>query len=434
MYSKNTSDKQYVLNMPQLHVGGLYENWLLKELGDVHWLMMSNCLNVNSDEVRDSHGERLYASFVRLRWDSSDCLRTFKENEKVSLHSELSFYGDKMFFSNAVVTGEEKVINASLFSVFSARMDGDNNQLEKRGVSLDKVSKSGACLTLPAFAKEYLEFKAALFSQAGTAGSRKLTLNGEEFSFSDNVIYEKEYVVDVYDDMNGVGLLYFASYPKINDKCERSYFRDRIPGHLPDWVLSGSSIARDVLYFGNANIDEVLIYKLNSFSFTDENDLKISSSLYRKADGQLIARIFTVKHVLPEVADVLLKRADEGLSHYKELSVEDTPRFMKNSTYGKAVPGSDRQPVGLQIEKSEGESIQHDRLNKIIISFISQIIEVDGIKEHTDLTGLGVESIIIMELSEYLNREYDFRSKPDKLYGYKTISEITGYLLKDAIL
>jgi probable biosynthetic protein (TIGR04098 family) len=54
--------------MPQLQWGGLSEHWLLKELGDMHWSLITAGLGTTSDKVTDSAGERLYAAFVRLRW------------------------------------------------------------------------------------------------------------------------------------------------------------------------------------------------------------------------------------------------------------------------------------------------------------------------------------------------------------------------------
>ena len=75
--------KDFTLSMPQLLSGGLSENWLLKELGDIHWKMISENLDAKSDSIVDSNGERLYASFVRLQWISNENLFSFKEHAAV---------------------------------------------------------------------------------------------------------------------------------------------------------------------------------------------------------------------------------------------------------------------------------------------------------------------------------------------------------------
>ncbi|MEM6736199.1 MAG: hypothetical protein AAF620_09040, partial [Bacteroidota bacterium] len=76
-------ERKYSLSMPQLLWGGLNENWLLKELGDLHWQQITDALNTPSDRLTDSRGERLYASFVRVEWSGSST-RSFGENEVLS--------------------------------------------------------------------------------------------------------------------------------------------------------------------------------------------------------------------------------------------------------------------------------------------------------------------------------------------------------------
>jgi hypothetical protein len=68
--------KKYKLNLPQLLWGGLSENWLSKELGDVHWEQITKALGRASGEITDGEGNRLYASFVRVRW-SGDNISNF---------------------------------------------------------------------------------------------------------------------------------------------------------------------------------------------------------------------------------------------------------------------------------------------------------------------------------------------------------------------
>ena len=87
---KTFCSRSYTLNMPQMLWGGMSENWLLKELGDIHWKMITYGLGVPSDALVDSNGERLYASFVRLRWESTSNLFNFKKNYIISIEIKLS--------------------------------------------------------------------------------------------------------------------------------------------------------------------------------------------------------------------------------------------------------------------------------------------------------------------------------------------------------
>ncbi|MEM7792467.1 MAG: LnmK family bifunctional acyltransferase/decarboxylase [Verrucomicrobiota bacterium] len=191
--------------MPHLLWGGLNENWLLKELGDLHWQQITDALNTPSDQLTDSRGERLYASFVRVQWSGSST-RSFAENEVLSFTSALSRYGSKMFFSDTTGSGASGELSARLLSVFSTRKDSDNTQLAKGNLRGGiKSKKVKAHKKLPELAQEYLAGKSLLFDEQGKVKPEA----------QPETLYRKAYTIDAYDDINGVGLLYFASYPKM---------------------------------------------------------------------------------------------------------------------------------------------------------------------------------------------------------------------------
>ncbi|MEM0940976.1 MAG: hypothetical protein AAGI25_14490, partial [Bacteroidota bacterium] len=96
--------REYKLNLPQLLWGGLSENWLLKELGDIHWQQIADALGVASGDITDAQGTRLLASFVRVRWSGAN-LGSFHENEAITFESDLSCYKDKLFFSQTKCAG-----------------------------------------------------------------------------------------------------------------------------------------------------------------------------------------------------------------------------------------------------------------------------------------------------------------------------------------
>src|SRR5262249_40970589 len=59
--------RTYVLNMPQMAISGLSEAWLFKEMGDIHWHLITRNLGTSSSQLRDGEGHRLYATFTRIR-------------------------------------------------------------------------------------------------------------------------------------------------------------------------------------------------------------------------------------------------------------------------------------------------------------------------------------------------------------------------------
>lgn len=392
--------RQYKLNMPQLLWGGLSENWLLKELGDVHWQQITNALNTASDQLTDSRGERLYASFVRLHWSGAN-ISKFAENDSLELQSKLSRYGSKMFFSETDGVGTSGAFKANLMSVFSTREASDNTKL-KKGALKAEIDSDAIKLhsKLPPVAKEYLENKSGIFDE-----NNQLKPEGVE-----PIIYQKEYIIDAYDDINGVGLLYFASYPKINDKCEREYIKNQyqLKG---DWLEIAGVISRDIHYYGNANSGDKLIYELNKLE-QKKDEVTLHSSLYRAKDQQLIAKVYTTKQL--KNSDALEAKKEPVVVKQQDLKIKQSKIDYKTPITLNAKPLTD---------------LDKKTLNTIVLQFLKSVLEVDTLTKDTKLNELGIESIIYQELSEYLYENHKIDSNPSRFYGTESVDTLTNYLL-----
>jgi probable biosynthetic protein (TIGR04098 family) len=105
-------------------------------------------------------------------------------------------------------------------------------------------------------------------------------------------LFETEYRIIPYHDINGVGLLYFAAYPNINDICELEYM-----GRASQWAFESSTLSRDIFYFANSDAQERLKYRVHCQQQTAEG-VRIESSLSRVSDGVLMAYIVTNKSVM----------------------------------------------------------------------------------------------------------------------------------------
>src|SRR5947207_15582255 len=95
--------RQFSIGMPQMAVGCLSENWLLKELGSLHWDRLCASLNANSQSLKDSQGRRLYATFVRVRLDLDDNLAAFREGDELRLSIEMNRFGRSTILSNILI-------------------------------------------------------------------------------------------------------------------------------------------------------------------------------------------------------------------------------------------------------------------------------------------------------------------------------------------
>lgn len=274
--------------MPQMCIDGLSENWLFKYLGANHWEMLCRGLGTDSTHLQNEDGERLYASFVRIRMDAARAICAFRENEHITLNGQLQRYGNEMYFSDFAFTSQAdatKTIQAQLMTIFSVRASSGNQKLLR---SEARQSNAGitALKTMPAFGQEYRKIKLQKLTS--------IRLKGHEFVLSDAVLFEKEYRLNPYYDVNGVGLIYFAAYPTISDSCESHYFNTLHPTGKR-WEQQYFTLARDLLYYANCELSDTIIYRLNQVEHVDADTVCISSSLYRQSDGALMARLFTVK-------------------------------------------------------------------------------------------------------------------------------------------
>lgn len=264
--------RDYVLNMPQMALGGLSESWLFKELGDAHWDMINTGLGVPSSSLADGNGDRLYATLTRVRLEASAPMVAFGENERVALEGRISRFGSGMFFSDVAFSGAGKGIRASVMSSFTKRGSPTSNTGLVRGQP-----------TIP-LGCPIPELGAMPDLGVGYKTQRNSTLGP--------TLFETEYRIIPYHDINGVGLLYFAAYPNINDICELEYM-----GRTNQWAFDSSTVSRDIFYFANSDAEERLKYRVHRQEQCPEG-VRIESSLSRASDGVLMAYLVTTKSVM----------------------------------------------------------------------------------------------------------------------------------------
>lgn len=263
--------RRYALNMPQMALGGLSEAWLFRELGDLHWTMISEGLRSPSSQMADANGDRLYATFTRLQLTSTRPLRAFAENDQVAARGSMRRFGAGVFFGEVSLGDDAHRIDARLMSSFTKRSSSSSNLSLMKGVPQVPPDCSIPTLAeLPGFAHEYRQLRAAERKPA---------------------IFEHQYRILPYHDINGVGLLYFAAYPTINDLCEMQYFADDV-----SWCLRSSTVSRDVHYYGNCDFTDRIVYRLHERQ-DEGNRVTLSSSLSRASDGMTIAHLITTKQV-----------------------------------------------------------------------------------------------------------------------------------------
>ena len=278
-----TSERDYEIRMPQMAINALSENWLLKEMGDLHWDLLSQGLEQKSSEFKDENGNRLYATFVRISFSISP-LHKFLENDILTLKSEIKRFGNNTYFTKVIGISSENMLEATLMTSFTQRQKNDNSKILKSDPK-EKLNVIEQIKYIPEYFNQYRLLKKNLLDE--------LQFNNINFSLSDEIISSDDYSINPYYEINGVGLLYFASYPIISDKCTAVYLRKI--NKVNDFESSYSTIYRDIFYFANCNTGDYVNFNLHTIEDFEDNKLIVTSSLYRASDKTLMAKIFTVK-------------------------------------------------------------------------------------------------------------------------------------------
>ena len=284
-------NKLVKINMPEMAIGGLSESWLFRTMGDLHWQNISKGLERETDQIVDELDNRLYATFVRFKYEGQQSLKRYVENDQLDITGKLSRFGRSMFFSEARVSLPNRSCPMVVNMATTFALRNDNTRLFKGEPHLPKSCSIKSIDEFPQFSKDYQAFRKGNLGQ--------LSLANETFVLATDPIYSTEYEINPYSDFNGVNLLYFAAYPSIADICDRRYVHDnRLKlGIVGDWADRSASIARDVFYYGNCTINDAISYKLLDFEFVHEKRVKIASALHRASDDKLICNILSVKEL-----------------------------------------------------------------------------------------------------------------------------------------
>lgn len=277
------------INMPQMSLGGLSESWLFKEVGDLHWSIISKIFYRASSDILNENGDRLYATFVRVKFELTGHLKQIKENDFFFMQSELQRFGKLMYYSKGRAQIGEHELKTHILSAFSLRGSTSNKSLFKSEPVTDKPLILNELSVPPGFFTEYKAVKRNAVPE--------LNLGDHRIKIVADKLFVKLHDINPYYELNGVNLLYFASYPLIHEMYEREFMNSQSTVYNldKDWAAGASTISKDVFYFSNCDITDKIMFVLNSVDTQDNKVFKISSSLYRTSDNTLLARIFSIK-------------------------------------------------------------------------------------------------------------------------------------------
>jgi probable biosynthetic protein (TIGR04098 family) len=256
------------LNMPQMALSGLSESWLFKELGDIHWAMITDFLKAPSSAIMDDMGERLYATFTRISLELEPSMRGFAENDPLVIDAHLQRHGAGFFFGHHDLLGRNARGVAQTMSTFAKHGErGKNTSLIKGTPTLSDPEAIPSLPAMPDFGQDYR--------------TRRAREPGAE-------LFSCPYEILPPHDINGVGLLYFAAYPTIFDLClEKAEGRG--------FLIASSTVSKDIFYYANSEPDETLRFVLHARFEEQGGIIRHEASLFRSSDGKRMAEVISRK-------------------------------------------------------------------------------------------------------------------------------------------
>ncbi|HEX7334276.1 MAG TPA: Pnap_2097 family protein [Pyrinomonadaceae bacterium] len=289
-----------IIHLPQTDATGLSENWLFKHCGEMHWDYLCAAMGVsgvNSQDMRDDAGKRLYPTFVAIRGRYATPLSMVEMDQHFQTTIELTHYGRAFFHSTVTFANKATRFELEMLTTFVARNKNGLNDLHQSLPAARLVYKSKPLNSRPPILK---------LSQALRHGEvTEYDFAGHHFAPAEKALgLQMSFQPSPYIDYNGAGLLYFAAYPTIADTFERQLVSEHhLADPTRDWAVQSSTIARDVFYYRNLDLGKSLIATLKRFDRAGDNVI-LHTLLTDEADGAPLADVITAKRLLDRSTEV----------------------------------------------------------------------------------------------------------------------------------
>lgn len=219
------------------------------QIGDWTWDAVSALCDVDVLRARNAAGDPTYLSFYyyRIRGSRAFHLRTPTFGDELRITTDLYDFGSESVLAHhRIERGGD-----------SLRVENLNRWISRGG---EKTSNETLVRASPVgFAHRHLPTLPAHLSPRAACGVARtaLTFRPDEPGFAGTWPKRRlHYPVDPSRDLNGVGLLYFASYFSIVDRALLDLFRGlgRSDGAFLDRVV----VDQQLCYLGNADADCVI--------------------------------------------------------------------------------------------------------------------------------------------------------------------------------
>ncbi|MGF1510396.1 MAG: Pnap_2097 family protein [Myxococcota bacterium] len=262
-----------LVGMPQLGLNGLSENWMLKEVGHRHWAAICAEAGIQSHQITDSKGQRLYAAFVGIDW-SGDPLSGIGENDVLHFRTEITRFSSKRFYSrNELRSTSGTQLVVKMVSIFVRKPVFDDNR-SLSGGHPDPLRR--------------IEQRSTPLDATRIQEAWKTTKETHPAPATDGLVHQQN--ICPTTDFNGARLLYFANFQHILDQAEWAV--------LPKLDMQfASSEGRRLYFYGNVNFEDVLEVRFQDVRW--ESDARMHrADIVRAKDGSRLATVETRKRIV----------------------------------------------------------------------------------------------------------------------------------------
>lgn len=260
------------IGMPLTGRNNLAETPLLKLVGDIRWGHVAELSGVNSKDIVDEEGNRLYATFfyVGMHFPREAPMSSFGENDQLTIVNTISSCTKESMLDgyHFLYPGgwpqERKVPlrngrQSKELGVPYVRTSNTFVRMVKGASWLKKAQPAHSTMERLPQGDQALETYDRIL---GANDTGRFWSPGPEFVKLTSGKLKVDYQPHPDRDLNGVGLLYFANYPMILDVAEREALSEHALLKLPHDLLDMRTlVSRQSAYLSNiVHSDSIEVY------------------------------------------------------------------------------------------------------------------------------------------------------------------------------
>lgn len=306
----------FTVGMPNMVPDQLSEVELLKIYAEFQWVQLGRALDCPSHLLTSEEGERLYASVIQVesRFGRDGNIAQFQEGDEVHARGAVRFYAKH--FVEGWTLFDKKAVPEDTVSRISTKADLEDLDLTWICMTNAIVARMADNSRLKTFSPAGIKDKdvpASAEKPQGIVEHDQVMQTGRVEPFYGDARLTPirpvdtqpiPYAIQLENDINGAGLLYFARYIAMMNYAERIFLVRNLerPFSQP-LVRFLATERRRSFFFANApETDEVMVHVTasavdleqptprSSGLRTDALRLQLCFDLHRKSDGVLMAK------------------------------------------------------------------------------------------------------------------------------------------------